>query len=233
VLADIWVGFLKNQTEDTNEAMRIINRAVEMANRMGDQEASQSAKVFLLQMSRAPQHATERTRMAEELWKSALPAGEIWALQPIVVIGDAFLVSGERQRAEEAWSEVKAQAERTGNVRLGLISATMDSILTLMDGHLEKALDIVESIMTRGEEAGLVGIALVYSSLVGLRVRVYLGASLEAHETALRDLLEETKIKRHPSLPQLCLVLAHLGRKEEPLGNPGTGSGATSGHRHR
>jgi tetratricopeptide (TPR) repeat protein len=91
----------------------------------------------------------------------------------------------------------------------------MDSILATMDGHLEEVMGIAENIMTRGDEAGLLGVALVYSALVGLRVRVYLGASLEASEIQLRGLLEETKIKQHPSLPQLCLALAHLGKKEE------------------
>jgi len=216
VVADIWVGFLRSQIDNVNEGIRIINRAVEQAHRIGDQESIDVAKLFLLQVSRAPQHTAERLQSAEELGKTTLTEGE-FLIPPKITIGDIFLNSGHRQRAEEIWSEVKAQAERTGNIRLELISATMDAVLAGMDGRLEEALGMAESILVRGEETGLVGIGRVYSAISGFRVRLYLGMSLENQETELRGFLEEAQIKQHPSLPQLCLVLAHLGNKRETL----------------
>jgi tetratricopeptide (TPR) repeat protein/ribosomal protein L40E len=218
VFADIYVGFLESWTDNTNEGIRILTQAVALAQRVGDQETIDFAKLFLLQMSNAPQHTAERTRLAEELTKSiTLPVREFWLSPPKFVIGNIFLDTGQRQRAEAAWNEVKAQAQRTGNVRLGLISATMDGILAIMDGRLEEAVGIAENIMVRGEEAGMVGIARVFSAVTGFRARLHLGVSLENQEIELRGFIEETKTKHHPSLPQLCLVLAYLGRKDESL----------------
>jgi tetratricopeptide (TPR) repeat protein len=87
-----------------------------------------------------------------------------------------------------------------------LVSAGMDSVLAVMDGRLGDALEMAESIRTRGEEAGMVGIAVDYQGFAGIRAQVYLGASLEAHETHVKGLQAE---------PLLCLVKAHLGLKEE------------------
>ena len=80
-----------------------------------------------------------------------------------------------------------------------------------MDGHLEDAIDLAASIRTRGEEAGIAGISLARASGVGGRAQIYLGVSLQALERDLRDLRELNLLNQL----LFCLVLAHLGRKEE------------------
>jgi tetratricopeptide (TPR) repeat protein len=130
-----------------------------------------------------------------------------WLVNGIQGMADAFLSSGQRQRAEEVFDELRALAQRSGNVVTLLASAALDSVLAVMDGRLEDIMDMSERIRTRGEEAGLAGLANMYSNYAAERARVYLGVSLEARER---------EIRRDPALmPELCLILAHLGRKEE------------------
>lgn len=207
--ADSALGIMKIATGDMQSGYKLFTRARDLARRLGDQESFLSAASNFLIFSTAPQHIEERIRIAEELWASLRVGMKISAAATAVQwIGDAFLASGQRQRAEEVWSELRAFAERTGNVRLGHLSAGMDSVLALMDGRLEDVMDMAESIRTRGEEAGMAVSALLYSSLAGYRARFYLGLSLEDIERGLSGSGVQGE-------PLLCLVQAHLGMKEE------------------
>jgi tetratricopeptide (TPR) repeat protein len=99
-------------------------------------------------------------------------------------------------------------AQRTRIITLEVISAAMDAVLAVMDGRLENAIDMAESIRTHGKEASIAGIANIYSDHPIVRSQVYLGVSLEAREREIP--------RGIPIVAQhLCLVLAHLGRKEE------------------
>jgi tetratricopeptide (TPR) repeat protein len=114
---------------------------------------------------------------------------------------------GRRQHAEEVWGELRTLAERTGNIKPGLMSASVDAALAVMDGRLEDALDIAKSMQARGEEPGVSAMTYIFPS-PGVRAQLYLGASLEAFEREIpRGILF--------TVPDLCLVQAHLGRKEE------------------
>ena len=129
-----------------------------------------------------------------------------WGL--LVNIGAVFLVSGQRRHAEVVFSELRTLSERSKNVRNWLLSKGMDADLAVMDGGLEKALELAGEIQARGAEVGVVGVAYIYASHPRVRSRIYLGANLDAVERG---------IPRGVSLylPELCLVQAHLGMKKE------------------
>ena len=105
-----------------------------------------------------------------------------------MLIGDTFLTIGQRQRAEEAFGEMRALATRTRNIQSEVWSAAMDAVLATMDGRLEEAFHMAENIRTRGREAGVVAISNLFASLADTRARVYPGASLEDLEQELRGL---------------------------------------------
>jgi tetratricopeptide (TPR) repeat protein len=88
------------------------------------------------------------------------------------------------------------------------MSAEVNTTLAIMDGHIEDAKAMGESIRARGEEAGISRVSYGMS-IPGIRAQTYLGDSLEA-------LVQEIPSRRPSeafSLP--CLLLAHLGRNEE------------------
>jgi len=207
-LVDAILGVAKYSEGDIRSGNRLMNQSIDLAHRTGDRYALLwGASAFFLCCS-APQHTEQRIRLAEELWASSHVRPNA-SLQTITLfIGDVFLVMGQRQRAEEVWGELRVWATRTRNITLELPSAGMDAVLTLMDGRLEDAMDMAESIRTRGREAGIEGLSNLFSIISGIRAQVYLGASLEARE---RELPHGSLI----AMQELCLVQAHLGRKEE------------------
>ena len=121
--------------------------------------------------------------LAEVLMKgSHIGVNPVITGQVLETAGHAFLTLGMRQRAEEAWSEFRALAKRIGVFTVWLGSTTMDTLLLLMDGHLEEVMDRVRLIRSRGEEAEVPILASNQASLFGFRARFYLGRPLEAFE---------------------------------------------------
>jgi tetratricopeptide (TPR) repeat protein len=146
-------------------------------------------------------------RISEELWAGShagLNVISIWASYWII---GSSLIMGRRQRAEEVLSELRTIAERTGHITLGLLSASTDAVLTVMDGRLEEAMDMAKSIQARGEETGIQAIARICAAPCH-RARLYLGTSLET-------LGREIPLGPAEEIAVPCLVHALLGRKEE------------------
>jgi tetratricopeptide (TPR) repeat protein len=81
----------------------------------------------------------------------------------------------------------------------------------LMDGRLEEAIDAAQRICSRGEEAGVALMAKYQADLFGIRARIYLGRSLDILEGEIRVNVEKDFLM----IPAFCLVLSHLGRKDE------------------
>jgi len=201
---DTYLGYMKFFTGDIRSGQKLLTQAVDLARRAGDRDAFLYAGLGVLLSHRAPQYTERRMLLAEELWARSRVGLKVRTAAAPQWVGDTFLALGQRQRAEEVFDHLRVMAQRTGYIPVVLVSAGMDSVLAIMDGRLGDVLEIAESIRTRGEEAGMVGMAVDYQSFAGIRARVYLGASLEAHET----------LTRFPE-SLLCFVKAHLGLKEE------------------
>jgi tetratricopeptide (TPR) repeat protein len=208
--ADMFLGITKYLIGDNLMGQKLLTQALDLARRTGNLDILWLAAAFFVHYRSAPQHTEERIHLAEELFVSSKvrPKKKGAILYLLGNIGGVFLDSGQRERAEEAWGELRDLTERTGNVRLWLQSSGMDAVLAVLDGRIEDALNIAESILTRGEEAGVVGVASIYADHPSHRARVYLGESLEAIEHGIPRGLPIY-------LPVLCLVQAHLGRKKE------------------
>ncbi|MGA8849591.1 MAG: hypothetical protein WB564_07215 [Dehalococcoidia bacterium] len=213
-LADMALGAIRCAGGDMRSGLKLLAQAVELARHLGDPNTFWTVCSILLMYQTAPQHAQGSVRLAEELIASprvgvnTLVAGSV-----LYDAGNAFLAVGRRQRAEEAWGELRAMAKRTGQFALWLQSTAKDAILTLMDGRLEDIVNIARQIRSRGEEAGVRLRADIAAGLAAHRARIYLGRSLEALERAFRGATRDGD--RLGVNPLLCLVLAHLGRKEE------------------
>ena len=205
-LADVFLGAGKCQTGEARLGHKLMSQAVDLAHRLGDQDTLFMATGTFLANIGAPQHAAERIRVAEEVWSSSHAGLSPITMYPMSWIGDTFLTIGQRQRAEEVCDELRVLAQRGGDIHHEILSAANDSVLTVMDGRLDEAMDMARQTRTRGKETGVEVIANLWVGFTSIRVSVYLGMYLEALERVLRGPQAES---------QRCLVLAHLVRKEE------------------
>jgi tetratricopeptide (TPR) repeat protein len=224
VWADVMMGFVRFNTGETSEGAFQMRHAVDLARNLGENEALWFSAAAWFNMVGAPQRAGERLHLAEELMASSR-AG-LHSLSHVAGLqesGNAFLDWGQRQRAEEAWRELRERAERTGHANTLIVSASLDDIWATIDGRLEEAEQTAWGILARGEELGLSGLAAIFTLIAGYRPWLLLGKA----EEVLR------LIKTSVPLPHTeALCLAHLGRDTEVgeileryvINRPGIGS---------
>jgi tetratricopeptide (TPR) repeat protein len=209
VYADMALGGLKYWTGDAKSGVAFLTQAFNLAQRMAEPEARWLTASMLLWHLRAPQHAEQSMRISEEMMTGSrvgLNANTCWVL---FWAGETFFSNGQRQHAEKAWGELQDLAERTGNIAVEIASAGKDVFLTVVEGRFEEAMVMAQKIRASGEE---IGTAMLASGAAtpGVRAQIYLGASLETLE-------HETPRVAPEMWPVPCLVLAHMGRKEEAI----------------
>jgi tetratricopeptide (TPR) repeat protein len=208
----VWVnmlmGYVRFLMGETREGIALMRRALDLARDLGDNESLSWTYLFSINcVLLAPQHAKERLHLTEEL--VALPRAGLRQIAIVAGLNEAVLAlldSGQRQRAEERWRELREVAERTGHVYTTIISAALDSILTTIDGRLEEAGETARGILARGEETGATEFAALFASVAGYWPWLLLGKADEALQ------LIKTSVP-FPHAEALCL--AHLGRDTE------------------
>jgi tetratricopeptide (TPR) repeat protein len=213
VMADIFLASMKYMKGDLKTAQKLDIQAFNLARRINNQEVFWWAACSILTFT-APHHTEQRIRLAEELSLCSRPRWNYRTASTLLWMGDIFLGVGQRPRFEKVCDELRGIAERTGNTTFGLWSAAMDTVLSVVDGRLENAVDLFKNILTCGEEAGVSGAAEELQSWTEIRVQAHLGRSLEAIEHKLHGL---QGVGMWGFNEQLCFVLAQLGRKEEAL----------------
>jgi tetratricopeptide (TPR) repeat protein len=155
----------------------------------------------------APQHAGERRRLAEELaTQSRVGVSEATIGLTLFFIGIALLQSGQRQRAEECFAELKAIVERSRQGNLLLASMACDGFVATLDGRLDDAIALGRQAEDLGEEMGLPTYAALMELLAAVMALTHFGRFDEL--VRLCDLVK--------SLPS-ALLLAYLHRDEEAV----------------
>jgi eukaryotic-like serine/threonine-protein kinase len=208
VYANASLGIHKCGTGDRGSGLMLLNKAIDLAHRLDNQVALWYASALLLWVSPAPQHIEQRMRLGEDLWAGSHVGPNRIIVFALYWTGDTSLMRGNRKFAEEIGGELRTLAEHTGNIYPEVQSASTDTVWAVMDGRLEDALGLAKRMRTRGEEAGLSKMADVWT-LPSIRAQLYLGASLEVLTHEIPHRFPETVS------PLLCLVQAHLGRREE------------------
>jgi tetratricopeptide (TPR) repeat protein len=210
-IADAALGWITFLTGDEQSSHKLFSKAFNLSYQLGNQEALWWSAMGLFFFLRAPQHFVEKMQLAEKLF--ATPRAGLKSLFTGGVpswVGDAFLTSGQRKRAEVIFSEMRDMALRSGQLVIKIMSIAMDSVLTLMDGRIENALAMAESTLKLGRETGLEEAGSLYWSCTGFRARIYLGVSLKA--------LEQETTRENPRLaPYICLLQAYLEQRESAL----------------
>ena len=67
-----------------------------------------------------------------------------------------FLGEGERDRAEGLWRQAEELATRTHEATVTLDLIQRDAVLAMVNGRLEEAVSILQRLVTRGDELGMV-----------------------------------------------------------------------------
>jgi DNA-binding CsgD family transcriptional regulator len=193
------------------EASALQWEALTLARRLEDAEGLFRSAFSLLLMSR-PQHWGERLRLAEEA--AAWPRQSVSAQSLGLVLGlvaAVQLAEGERARAEGLWREAEELAERTHLVSVELMAPGQDTILAIVDGHLEDALLQLRRYVERCDELGW--------SLRGRMLRLNplhsLARYLGRPETWLTASDEFVRMGGFRTAPRAATCLAELGRLEE------------------
>jgi len=205
--ADMLLANVKYSTGRRKEGIALLSQTVYLARRLGDLSTFWQAAYFWLLYTTAPQHAKERLELAEELAGCLRPTPGLSAgpAPGFQFMGDTFLALGQRRQAEEVWGELRNLAKRTGNVNAVIMSMAVDAVLATLDGHLEEVVHMGQSILTRGEEAGLSEFAGIHAVIADLRSHIYLGKA--------DDVLRRTTPRL--ALGERALCLAHLDRDVE------------------
>jgi tetratricopeptide (TPR) repeat protein len=209
-----------------SEGLALTRRALDLARRLGDNEAIWSAADEWLQWAWAPQHARENLHLAEELMASSRAGLRRMSLGVgLNLTISIFLDWGQRRRAEETWREYRELAERAGGV-FGLIASTMIAgCWATIDGQLEEAAQSAQGMLSRAEEMGLIEFAGSFALIAGCRAWPFLGKAEEALQLVV-------KTPTPFALPFEPLYLAYLGRDAEAakilekfvVNRPGIGS---------
>jgi tetratricopeptide (TPR) repeat protein len=150
------VGLYTQQNDTFQEGLRSYSRAIELARLLGDPEAFWFSTCMWIAFAQAPQHTKERWQLADEVagWPRAGLRSSTHGIT-LIVIGSAFLESGQRQRAEQCFQELEVVLERSGQVHLILFVMAVKSYDAIVNGRLEDAVEIGRSIFSRSEELEL------------------------------------------------------------------------------
>jgi tetratricopeptide (TPR) repeat protein len=214
-LIDAYLGAVKYAMGDNVAGRRFFHQALDLARCIGDPGILQSIAGLFIHYCSAPQHTAERLRLIEELkgesdtgwhqiFRSGIGAGG----------GGIFLTSGQRQRAEEFYNELRAFATRTSDPRLQIVSQAIDATMAVMDGRLREALALVEKTLAYGKEIGMEGVARLNAEHPGARAYIYLGERLEEIERQHGSGAGAASTSPM-SLAILGWIQAYLGRKAE------------------
>jgi tetratricopeptide (TPR) repeat protein len=224
VWADQMMGLVRFATGEMSEGIALLSRSLDLARNLDVIDLLWWAATMWFERALSPQRDRERLRLAEELMASSRAGIRLRSHVPgLLSLWVVFFEWGQRQRAEEAWRELRELAERSGTVFTTIISVFGDVFWAIMDGRLEEAVQTAQGMLTRGEELGVAEWAASGAGVFSLRPWLLLGKAGEAHQFI-------TTSFPLPHAQALCL--AYLGRNNEAaeilercvVNRPGVGS---------
>ena len=156
VHADIALAYTTRVSGRWSEAAGIVARAVELARQLDDPESLFAAAYAYLRVTGdVLGQAEERMTLVEEFVQrpqAGVSPGTLGSL--LFICGIYYLDSGDRGRAEEVWDQLEGLAGRTGDTFVLVWSLFIESLLALVDGHLEEGVAAQKRILDRSEELG-------------------------------------------------------------------------------
>jgi tetratricopeptide (TPR) repeat protein/archaellum biogenesis ATPase FlaH len=174
------MGYFSQQPGMMKEGVKLLDRSLELALRLDDYETFWYIPTMWLTFTGAPRHTERRQKLVEEL---ADRLSECTNAVTLSIIGMALLEYGRRHRYEECCKQLKGMAERQSTALLTSMRA--DSVLDVLDGRLEEALEISQSSETLGKELGIPEFATLNAQLIKSTPLIRLGRTDELLQAAL------------------------------------------------
>jgi len=171
---------LSGQFENMYEGVRLIDRALALARRLGDTETFCHVATTWLLHVKLPQKAHERLQLVGELaerLKSGVTFGT-FALGQMLII-DTLMELGRLQEAEEHFREFRSIAERSGQANTIIMAMLLDAFSATLDGRLEDAVEMARRCRSLGEQLGLPEFGTAWALIFSDKAMLYLGKSEE------------------------------------------------------
>jgi len=191
-MADACAGWIKCARGDIRTGIKLSRQALDLGRKLGDQVSIGRASITLMFYLRTPSTSWSGCRLRKSFFQGLHTGTRPGLFVPTMQqwIMDTFLAIGQRKRAEEVLEKVRIQVVLLKNLSNELMLSGRELAFAVMDGHLEKALNMAESIQSRAKEAGLAEIGKIYTAFSLFRARLYSGTSIEAieNEVSVLDL---------------------------------------------
>ena len=165
----------------------------------------------------APRIMEERLRLAEEFSHGPREGVSFQDLARFLhFCATVFLEHGQRQNAEALDRDLADLGLRVRDPEAILFPMLSEGVLALVDGHLEEAMALAESVESRAEELGSQLRGRRFAININFRPLLYLGQAEEAL-TALPSAasLASIEVGRGEITLRQAVILAHLGRPDE------------------
>jgi tetratricopeptide (TPR) repeat protein len=211
VWADLLLGLTKIGKWQIADGHALLSRALSLAKRLGNPSLLWSMGNVWAAYRATIRYTDERKYIVNELMKHPEAGVNVNSISSgLLLILQVLLESGQRDRAQKTYHDMKKVAERTKRPYSIILTLFLESVLCILDGNLQKAAETVRHITSRGEELGISDYAVGMSQFVTLRLSLYWGGrGLELWEQATRPVSGQVyDLYRH-------LILAHMGRYVE------------------
>jgi tetratricopeptide (TPR) repeat protein len=203
------------------EARELRVEALALARQLGDADVLFSSAFWVMD-NNGPQDLDGGLRLAEESagWSRRGVSGRtlgafLW------ICGALLLANGERARAEEVWRQMEEVAERTHVATVRLFVPHGSALLAIVDGQLEKSLELLRGFVARADELGASVRGRFFSVAMLVSPVLYLGRA-EIWLSFIEDYDNWTGLTWAQSLPTgrgivavRAICLAQLARVEE------------------
>jgi tetratricopeptide (TPR) repeat protein len=207
--ADAFLGTMNCVSGRYAEGVNLLRRALELSRQLRDNNAYWMAAFLYSMYAGAPQRLQERVHLAEEL--AAVPRTNINMTTlgtALFHMGSTFLESGQRQRGEEFFREMRDLSERSAQPILKLLAMRAEVFLATLDGRLEEAVETNRRMRQSGNDMGLPESASVAAAYFSLTPLLHTGR----YEEALK-LAQSLPSPQGSAASAICL--ACLGRNAE------------------
>ena len=214
--ADVALSAVRYAEERREESWDLALRALEQARQLENPETLFLAALAVLGRPQAPHRQEEQMRLMKEFSAQAREGVSARTMGSVLLIsGYAHLAMGERDRAEGLWSDLEALANRTQDADLLLLSLSIEPMVAMLDGHLERALECGANLYANAKELGSPVLGRQFSDEATFRPLLYLGRAEEAMASLTRACdMAGLKPDWEVSL-QRVLCLAHMDRRAE------------------
>jgi tetratricopeptide (TPR) repeat protein len=200
-------GYYSNQPALVSEGFRLIDQGFREARRLDDPETYWFITATWIIYSPPIKYAAERLHLLEEMIKKPRTGASLRTVgTAIFFIIHALLESGQRQRTGELVEELKAIAERSGQINTIGLALCIEGILATVDGRLEEAVKIGQRVRDIYQEMGLEINAAVIEGVASGAARLFTGKA-----EGLLALYGSMSLE---NAPWYAFILANLGRHQ-------------------